>query len=122
MIWYDIISKNKWYFQCLCNGLQLKRSYMALHDHLVCVTAIYFAIMWKLPVTWCNFHGLTDIYMVEIPRNITISEINTRRFINMYEMVWDAYGSIKIESILKKIIDLLGLVSQLFCISVSIVP
>jgi hypothetical protein len=35
-------------------------------------------------------------------------------------MVWD--GSIKFESILKEIIDLLGLVSQLFCISVSFVP
>jgi hypothetical protein len=29
-----------------CNGLQgVTWSYMALHDHLVCVTAIFFAIM-----------------------------------------------------------------------------
>jgi hypothetical protein len=69
-----------------CNGLQgVTWGYMALQDHLVCVTAIFFAIMSKLPVTCCNLWA--DINMVEIPRNITISEINTRRFINMYEMV-----------------------------------
>jgi hypothetical protein len=34
-----------------CNGLQgVTWSYMALQVHLVCVTAIFFAIMSKLPV------------------------------------------------------------------------
>jgi hypothetical protein len=58
-----------------CNGLQgVTLSYMALHDHLVSVTAIFFAIMSKLPVNYI-------INIFEIPRNITISEIKTQRFI-----------------------------------------
>jgi hypothetical protein len=43
--------------QFCCNGLQgVTLSYMALHDHLVSVTAIFFAIMWKLPVNYISWH------------------------------------------------------------------